>query len=94
MYSNNFFLLVLNEFIFQIPNGEVTSEWHEWVVGYLNANRVTSLSGMHDTIMGMPKVSKGSLPPSYRSTLHTASQGEGLSGAFVICLFSPYSTIW
>ncbi|KIM72295.1 hypothetical protein PILCRDRAFT_93520 [Piloderma croceum F 1598] len=33
----------MSEYTFRIPNGEVTSEWHRWVMKYLVANGVTSL---------------------------------------------------
>jgi len=42
----------MSEYTFRIPNGEVTSEWHGWVKKYLVANKVTSLSGVYDTIIG------------------------------------------
>ncbi|KAM6493857.1 putative AAA-ATPase domain containing protein [Amanita muscaria] len=42
----------MSQYIFRIPNGEVTAEWHEWVMKYLVANRVTSLSSVYDTIVG------------------------------------------
>ncbi|KAF8809619.1 DUF1703-domain-containing protein [Phlegmacium glaucopus] len=41
-----------SEYVFRIPNGEVTSEWHEWVVGYLTSNRVACLSDVYDNIIG------------------------------------------
>ncbi|KIM76603.1 hypothetical protein PILCRDRAFT_91525 [Piloderma croceum F 1598] len=32
----------MSEYTFRIPNGEVTSEWHGWVMKYLVANRFTT----------------------------------------------------
>ncbi|KAF8736433.1 hypothetical protein AX14_000306 [Amanita brunnescens Koide BX004] len=42
----------MSRYIFRIPNGEVTAQWHEWVKKYLIANSVTSLSSVYDTIVG------------------------------------------
>jgi hypothetical protein len=38
--------------IFRIPNAEITSEWYNWVVDYLNKTMVeSSLSGLYDVII-------------------------------------------
>lgn len=38
--------------IFRIPNAEVTSEWYNWVVDYMNTTMVeSSLSGLYDVII-------------------------------------------
>jgi len=42
----------LSKSIFRIPNAEVTSEWYNWVVDYLNNTMVeSSLSGLYDVII-------------------------------------------
>jgi hypothetical protein len=57
MCSNKFFLFILmfqqSEYTFQIPNGEVTLEWHRWVKKYLGANEIPSFSGVYETIIGV-----------------------------------------
>jgi hypothetical protein len=50
-----------------------------------------SLACITLSLVEMPKVSQDSSPHSYNSTLHSASQGEGLPGAV---LYAYFRTIW
>lgn len=87
----------MSQYIFRIPNGEVTAEWDEWVMKYLIANRVTSLSSMYDTIVGGDSVGFQKQFTAFLQeylALFCApheSQGEGLPGDV---LYAYLRSIW
>ena len=52
IFFSFFLMLRQSEYVFRIPNGEVTSQWHGWVEKYLNVtDRATCLSDVYETII-------------------------------------------